>query len=106
VEHDDISVRLLVDIKRIFEERQQVEELSSATLIAALAAIEESPWGEWNKGKAISPMKLAQFLRPFQVSPGQLANGQARGYKFSAFRECFASYIPPQGVKVSETQYP
>lgn len=105
MEHDSISIRLLRDIKKTFEERQ-VEELASIALIDALVAIEESPWSEWSKGKPISPAKLASLLRPFQVFPGPLTKGQARGYRFSAFAECFESYLPPQGVKVSKAQYP
>ncbi len=105
MEHDSIGIRLLLDIKKTFEERG-VEELASTTLIDALVAIEESPWREWSKDRPLSKMKLASLLRPFNVYPGQMADGKARGYRFSAFAECFASYIPPQDVKVSETQYP
>lgn len=103
-EHNDISIRLFLDIKKIFGEKR-VEELASTTLVEALAAIEESPWAEWSRGKPLSATKLAALLRPFQIFPGQIENGQRRGYKRSDLQECFDTYLPGQGVKVSETQY-
>ncbi len=99
---DSNGIRLLADIRAIFAEKQ-AEELASSDLVDALANIETSPWGEWSKGKPLSPMRLARLLKPFQVYPGQIANGQARGYKLPDFKDCFARYLHPQGVKVSET---
>jgi hypothetical protein len=100
-----IGVRLLQDIKSIFAEKK-ASEMASAALCDALADIETSPWAEWSKGKHISPMGLARLLSPFEVYPGPLSSGQLRGYRLSQFREAFALYIPLQGVKVSESQYP
>jgi hypothetical protein len=99
-EDDSIGVRLLRDIATTFEEKE-VDELSSGGLCEALAKIETSPWGEWH-GKPISPMRLAKLLKPFEVYPGQIHNGNARGYRLSHFQECFSLYLPLQGVKLSE----
>jgi len=102
VDDDSIGVQLLRDIKDVFGERQ-VDELASADLTDALAKIEVSPWGEWSHGKPLSPMKLARLLKPFEIFPGQIRNGQARGYRLEDFQGLFSLYLPPQGVKVSET---
>ncbi len=102
---DSVGVRLLQDIKNIFTEKQ-ADEISSTDLCDNLALVETSPWAEWSHGKSLSTVKLAKLLKPFEVYPGPLSSGQVRGYRLSAFEEAFSLYIPLQGVKVSESQYP
>lgn len=99
------GVRLLRDIKGIFDERR-VDEIASAVLCDALAIIETSPWAEWHRGKHLSPMGLSRLLKPFEVYPAPLSSGQSRGYRITQFDEPFRLYLPLQGVKVSESQYP
>jgi hypothetical protein len=102
---DSLGVRLLRDVRAIFAE-QKAEEIPSARLCEALSQIETSPWADFH-GKPITPMRLASLLKPFDVYPGQLSDGKARGYVLPQFRECFSLYLPVdtlQGVKVSETR--
>jgi hypothetical protein len=100
---DSIGVKLLSDIKCIFT-GEKADEIPSGELCEALAKIETSPWGEWVKGKPLSPAKLARLLKPFDIFPGQIKNGLARGYKLNNFQEAFSLYLPPEGVEVSETR--
>ena len=69
-----------------------------------LALIETSPWADFNRGKVLSPTGLARLLRPFDVYPGPLSSGQARGYRLSQFDEAFSRYLPDETVKASEAQ--
>jgi len=77
-----LSVRLLIDIKRIFDERlkkrqeecennkqpfnQEAEEkaqsLFTEDLLRALNADEEGPWAAWGYGKGLSANTLSTFL--------------------------------------------
>jgi hypothetical protein len=98
-----IGVRLLRDIKEVFGKKP---EMASAGLCEALALIETSPWAEWHRGKRLSPMGLSRLLKPFEVYPAPLSSGQSRGYRITQFDESFRLYLPLQGVKVSESQYP
>ena len=100
-----IGVRLLRDIKNAFADKK-ADELASADLCDALAAIETSPWGDWNKGRPLSPAGLARLLKPFEAYPEQLSSGKVRGYKLRRLEEAFSLYIPPHSVKPSEPQYP
>jgi hypothetical protein len=71
------GVRLLRDIKTIFTDKR-ANEISSADLCEALALVETSPWGEWSKGKPLSPAKLARLLTPFEIPrirPGAALGG-------------------------------
>ncbi|MBI2304631.1 MAG: DUF3631 domain-containing protein [Chloroflexi bacterium] len=100
-EDDSIGVRLLVDIKAIFEERK-VERLSSGALVEALLGVEESGWGTWRLGKGLDQAGLAKLLKPFGVKPMVLRFGEdtARGYERGQFEESFQRYlhIPEKSV--------
>lgn len=107
-----IGVQLLTDIRNVLDSRE-VERISSADLVAALAEIETSPWGEWSKGKPLSAGKLARLLHPFEVSPATIRMNDAktpRGYLRGDFEDAWSRYLPaPVPVEVHKnatTQQP
>jgi putative DNA primase/helicase len=96
---DDGSARtrLLADIRAVFAEAG-VDRITSAALCAALATREESPWGEWSGGKAITPTGVAKLLAPFGVGPQsiRLAGGATpKGYALESFADAFVRYLRP-----------
>ena len=94
-EDDSVGVRLLADIHAIFAEAK-ADKIPSAELIEALAQIETSPWGEWNKGKPITQASLARLLRPFSIAPKNIRIGEKtpKGYDLEALRDAFQRYLP------------
>lgn len=96
---DSHGVRLLADIREIFEDLE-VDKISSADLCYRLAAIEDSPWPEYGRsGKPITPPALASLLRPYKIAPGTIrldARGTPKGYRLAQFRDAFARYLPPR----------
>jgi putative DNA primase/helicase len=94
---DSIGVRLLSDIRRVFESRG-VDRLPSAILACALADIEESPWAEWHNGKPISQPRLAHLLRRYKITPYNIRVNQGRrvqkGYKWDDFADTWSRYLP------------
>jgi putative DNA primase/helicase len=113
-----VAVLLLQNIRWILDGRPEseagasvlrggaaIDRISSANLIEQLIAIEESPWAEWNKGKAITQNGLARMLDRFGIRPGtiRLHTGQtAKGYYSSAFEDVFSRYLVPQTVTPSQ----
>jgi hypothetical protein len=91
---DSLGVRLLQDVRGVFQE-SQVDEIPSAELSEALAKIETSPWGEWY-GKPITPARLARLLKPFGIVPDRIGgkDDQARGYTLRQFKDVFSLYLP------------
>jgi hypothetical protein len=67
-----IAVRLLADIKRIFDE-YGYEAILSATLVERLNADSEAPWATWSKGKGLTSNSLATLLN------GGGGRGRSRG---------------------------
>jgi putative DNA primase/helicase len=96
-EASSINVELLVDIRKVFGDDNEV--MRSADLVSALAADPERPWAEWSRGKPLTQKQLGGLLRPFGIIsetvsvPGQK---DAKGYKRVRFAEAWAAYCPGQ----------
>jgi putative DNA primase/helicase len=102
-----IGVRLLADIKRIFDE-DGCDCILSAVLVTRLKEDQEASWAEWNKGKGLTQNSLAVLLgggggrgrgsrggfgiRSQTVHPSSSIHG--KGYTRSQFEEAWARYLP------------
>jgi hypothetical protein len=92
---DSIAVRLLADIKMLFDERGAAR-LASSEIVGALVEMEDRPWPEWREGRAITGPGVARLLKPFGIHPGQWRAGSkpARGYLAANFEEAWMRYLP------------
>ena len=92
---DSISVRLLKDIRAVFE-ASDADRLASKTMCEKLAAIEDAPWSEISRGKPITQNRLARLLEPFNVAPMTIREGNLtmKGYLRESFQAAFTSYFP------------
>jgi putative DNA primase/helicase len=104
-----IGVRLLADIKRIFDE-DGCDCILSATLVVRLKEDVEQPWADWNKGKGLTQNSLAVLLgggggrgrasrggfgiRSDTVHPSPSVQG--KGYKRSQFEDVWSRYLPEE----------
>ena len=101
-----IGVRLLADIKRIFDENK-CEAILSATLVTKLKEDVEAPWAEWGRGKGLTQNSLAVLLSGgggrgrgsrggFGIRSGDVhlpGDIHGKGYKRSQFEEVWARYL-------------
>jgi hypothetical protein len=91
-----VSVRLLVHVKRIFDEDNYTAILS-ATLVTRLKEDPEAPWAEWNRGKGLSQKSLADLLSRVHVQSGDVhlpGDIHGKGYKRSQFEDAWSRYLP------------
>jgi Protein of unknown function (DUF3631) len=93
-EESSLSTELLADIKRVFTD-DAVSFLSTADLVAALRATEESPWNDFE----FNARKLAQRLRQFGVKPGRDTTGKVRGYTLESLTDAFTRLHPSKTVR-------
>jgi len=95
-EGDSVRVQLLADIRDVFEAKQ-CDRLPTVELIDTLIAMDERPWGEANRGKAITPRWLASRLRPFEILRGTKRSGDStfKGYERDQFADTFKRYLTP-----------
>jgi hypothetical protein len=90
-----IGVRLLTDIRRIFEERG-VDRIASAELVSVLGEMEDGPWPEWKGGKPITQAGVARVLKPFGIVPDTIRispDKTAKGYYLAGFQDAFERYL-------------
>jgi Protein of unknown function (DUF3631) len=90
---DSLGLRLLSDVRLLFDARD-VERISTADLISALQADEESPW--LSERSPLTPHRLARLLHPFEIASKQLRIGSAslKGYEREAFVDGWERYLP------------
>ena len=92
-----IGVRLLADIKTLFDADPQAHCMSSATMVESLTKDEEEPWAEFTRGKALTQNRLAKLLGAYRITsqtvtpPGQK---DAKGYYRSQFEDAWSYYLP------------
>jgi hypothetical protein len=103
VDSGSIRAKLLTDIRAIFYEGElePLDRISSADLAAKLALIEDSPWGEWKGGKAITKHQLAGQLKPFSIFSRDLKlsiGAVLKGYDRLSFEDAWDRYLPPRIV--------
>lgn len=91
---ESIGIRLLADVREIFEKRG-ADRLSSADLACALTDIETSPWSEWSHGKPLTPARLARLLRPYVIVPHSIRidDKTPKGYEREDFQDAFRRYL-------------
>ena len=98
-----LGIHLLSDLKEIFEDR---DAMSTATILAALNAKEEAPWGDL-KGKPLDSRRLAYFLRKYGVRSKDVRLGETvvKGYTRADLWDQWSRYlaVPPPGSATSAT---
>ena len=104
-EDDSIGVRLLADIRIVFEEIGP-DRASSSVLLERLWGIEEAPWGEWY-GRPLTARGLAKLLKPFGIRPRTVRSGPetAKGYAVEDFADAWRRYAPPLSVTASHADF-
>lgn len=98
-----LGIHLLSDLKEIFEDRNA---MSTATILAALNAKEEAPWGDL-RGKPLDSRRLAYFLRKYEVRSKDVRIGESvvKGYTRADLWDQWSRYlcVPPPGSATSAT---
>jgi hypothetical protein len=109
-EDASLGVKLLADIKAIFDSKG-TDKLHTIDILNALVAIEDDrPWATWwlDDLKHEKPEKpasrLAKMLKPYGTQQRpikarsiRLSGKVARGYEIDDFRHAFERYLPPVG---------
>ena len=93
---ESIDAHLLGDIRNIFE-KLSVDRLASQSLCDHLAAIDDRPWGEWSKGRAITTNKLSGRLKAFGIGSTTIRiphEKTLKGYYLKSFKDAFDRYLP------------
>lgn len=92
--HDESDgLQLLYHIRDLFEE-SRAERFASVDLVTLLNSREEWPWGEYDNGRPLTPIKLAKLLRPLSIGPRPLRFDElvVKGYRREEFEDAWNRY--------------
>lgn len=88
-----LRLKLLADIREIFAAREEAE-ISSSDLAEALCRLPDRPWNECNRGRQITPRRVADLLAAFSIYPHKLKTGaRPNGYEQTQFEDAFERYL-------------
>jgi hypothetical protein len=95
-EDESLGVKLLGDIRTVFEERN-AGKIASAELVERLAEMADRPWAECRHGKPINQHWLAGRLHDFGIASRTIRIGTetAKGYLRETFEDAFNRYLSP-----------
>lgn len=99
-----LGVRLLADLRTIFEDRPA---MGTEAICKALCSLEEGPWLDM-KGKPIDARRLSRFLNPYGVSSKNIRVGEndvVKGYARQDLHDPWSRYLgsPTKGTATSAT---
>jgi hypothetical protein len=106
---ESLGVRLLRDIRSVFD-KEDVDRLSTSTILEKLHRADEAPWGSL-RGEPLDARGLAQLLKPYGIQPEQLRIGEdkVRGYRRGAFKDAWERYLydtPEEVVQAVQAVHP
>jgi uncharacterized protein DUF3631 len=93
---DSLSLRLLADIRDVWPTGRK--RIFTRNLLGFLKTVPDAPWAE---DFSLNERKLARFLAPYGVHPGDVredtgaGDENGKGYKIEDFKDVFSSYLPP-----------
>jgi hypothetical protein len=87
-----LGIRLLMDLKKVFGERDAV---STDELLETLNALDEAPWGEIKGGKPMDSRGLATRLKRYQVKSKNVRIGGdvLKGYAREDLHDAWQRYV-------------
>lgn len=90
-----LSNLLLTDLRTVFAEAGDPEVLPTATILAGLRGIEESPWADL-RGKPLDASALARRLRGYEVRSvnHRIGTAVAKGYRHADLLDLWQRYLP------------
>jgi hypothetical protein len=102
----ELGEELLRDIRGLFDDRanqrlnggaiEDTDRLSSADMVSGLLALNDRPWAEANRGKAITQHWLARRLSTFSITVKNVRFADARvlkGYTCEQFDDAWSRYL-------------
>lgn len=100
---EDTGNSLLGDIRDIFHAKK-CAKISSADLIEALITIADAGWSTYNRGRALTPRQVANFLKPYGIIPKtvRLDSSTPKGYDRAQFEDAFKRYLPELAIPEPE----
>ena len=94
-DQDSLGIRLLSEVRDVFDGLNGTDRIASKDLVAALREMELAPWATLNE-HGLTDRGLAGLLRHYDIKPAVLRIGDStpRGYQREQFTDAWARYCP------------
>jgi putative DNA primase/helicase len=92
-----VGVRLLADIKGLFDADPEAHCMSSAIMVEELIKDPEKPWSDFTRGKPLTQNRLAKILGTYGITSQTVAPPglkTAKGYYKHQFEDSWSCYLP------------
>ena len=92
------GIKLLGHIRDLFED----ERMSCASLVEALNAEEELPYGGWSDGRGINARELGRKLTPYGIRAHKIRFDERtlNGYRRFQFEDAWSRYLPDSALDI------
>lgn len=96
VADDSNRMRMLSDLRDIYNQFPLADTFSTADLLEKLRDIETSPWSDWSRGRGLTAKGLSDLLKPFGIFPGRHMDKGVRnsGYRRADLEDAWSRYLP------------
>jgi hypothetical protein len=100
-----LGIRLLADLKTIFEEE---DHLPTEAILERLYRLDEAPWGEIQNGKGLNARGLATRLRQYEIKSATIRIGERtpKGYRRADFEDAWNRYLGPSPMESATSATP
>jgi hypothetical protein len=100
---ESAQVRLLRDIRDIFEQAGNPTALFTETLVSCLWITDEGGWDNWY-GRPLGSRGIVSLLKPYGIASVAVRDGEnvKRGYRFADFADAWDRYLEPRVTEVTE----
>lgn len=95
-----LGVRLLADIRDVFDGMPHVGFLPSAEMVSRLVKVEDAPWNDIGRD-GLTQRTLATRLGPYGVKSRHNSAKTTRGYHLADFSDPFTRYLASRSVQAS-----
>ena len=106
---NSIGIMALTDIRQIFN-AQGADKISSGKLLSEMKKLDGRPWNEDERGRELSPNRLAKILKPFglftenlRVKDEKGIEKVIKGFRREAFELVWEQYLPPLSEDPSDS---
>ena len=102
-EDGDAGLRLLDDVRSLFQEKKNPPSLHTQVILQTLIARDDRSWSEYGKKGALTPRDVGLLLGHFGVKSTTVRVGGviAKGYHLADLRPVFDRYMRPPGLSVT-----
>jgi hypothetical protein len=93
--HDSLSVRLLGDLRILFDQSRE-SVLGSADILDKLNRLDDRPWASWSNNTGLTPYHLNRLLERYDLHTKDVRRGEStlKGFRRADLEDAWSRWLP------------